>query len=174
MVNGSRIFSIHRDIGRLVQGNTTTSVYYSKLRQLWDEFASLVALPRFECDSARKYLEHDQQHKLLQFLMGRNESYAHVRSHSIQLVKLILWCSRGVSSILNVNNPTSIEPTSSVFYSAKGKFTDTKKDLITCVYCHWTGHSKENCHKLIGYPVGHRLHKVRDKRLVSEVSERQL
>lgn len=79
-INGSRILSIHRDIGRLVQGYTTVSIYYSKLRQHWDEYDLLVVLPSCECDSAHKYMEHDQQHKLLQFLMGLNESYAHVRS----------------------------------------------------------------------------------------------
>ncbi|XP_073302969.1 uncharacterized protein [Primulina huaijiensis] len=39
-VNGSRIFALHREIGKLVQGSSPISVYYSKLKQLWDEFAS--------------------------------------------------------------------------------------------------------------------------------------
>ncbi|XP_073017992.1 uncharacterized protein [Primulina eburnea] len=67
-VNGSRIFSIHRDISRLVQGSNTISVYYSKLKHLWDEYSSLVTLPSCECDTARQYLKHEQQQKLLQFL----------------------------------------------------------------------------------------------------------
>ncbi|XP_073138084.1 uncharacterized protein [Henckelia pumila] len=76
-VNGSRIFSIHRDIGRLTQGNNTISVYFCRLKQLWDEFGSLVALPSCECPTARKYIEHDQHLKLLQFLMGLNDSFMH-------------------------------------------------------------------------------------------------
>lgn len=74
-VNGSRIFSLHREIGRLNQSTYSISTYYSKVRQLWDEFASLVILPSCDCESARKYVEYDQQHRLLQFLMGLNESY---------------------------------------------------------------------------------------------------
>lgn len=74
-VNGSRIFSIHRDISRLTQGNSTISTYYSKLKLLCDEYASLVVLPSCECDSAKMYLSHEQQHKLLQFLIGLNDSY---------------------------------------------------------------------------------------------------
>ncbi|GAV62899.1 UBN2_3 domain-containing protein [Cephalotus follicularis] len=73
-VNGSRIFSLHRDIGSLTQGNMTVSVYYTKLRQLWDEYASLVALPSFGCATSKAYLEHDQQQKLLQFFMGLIDS----------------------------------------------------------------------------------------------------
>ncbi|XP_073062360.1 uncharacterized protein [Primulina eburnea] len=79
-VNGSRIFALHREIGKLVQGNNPISVYYSKLKQLWDEFASLVILPICSCDSAKKYAEIDQQKKLLQFLLGLNDSYAAIRS----------------------------------------------------------------------------------------------
>ncbi|GAV67235.1 UBN2_3 domain-containing protein [Cephalotus follicularis] len=42
--NGSRIFSLYRDIGSLTPGNMTVSVYYTTLRQMWDEYASLFTL----------------------------------------------------------------------------------------------------------------------------------
>ncbi|XP_073270093.1 uncharacterized protein [Primulina huaijiensis] len=169
-VNGSRIFSIHRDIGRLVQGPTTVSVYYSKLRQLWDEYASLVVLPRCDCESARKYVEHDQQHKLLQFLMGLNERYAHVRSHLLLMTPLppvgqaysMVAQEESQRSLMSSTSQV-IEPASSVFFSAKGKFHDKKRELLTCEYCHMTGHLKKNCFKIVGYPVGHRLHKPGSK-----------
>ncbi|XP_073030825.1 uncharacterized protein [Primulina eburnea] len=84
-INGSRIFSLHREIGKLTQGQNTISTYYSSLRRLWDEYSSLVVLPSCSCESAKKYLEHDQQHKLLQFLMGLNESYMHIRSQILMM-----------------------------------------------------------------------------------------
>ncbi|GAV60755.1 hypothetical protein CFOL_v3_04284 [Cephalotus follicularis] len=40
----------------------------------------------------------------------------------------------------------------------KGKNNVTQEG-IKCEYCHWSGHTKENCYKLIGYPPGHRLYK---------------
>ncbi|XP_075490977.1 uncharacterized protein LOC142529351 [Primulina tabacum] len=87
-VNGSRIFTLHREIGKLVQGNNSISVYYSKLRQLWDEFGSLVALPTCSCEAAKKYVEYIQQHKLLQFLMGLNDSYVHIHSQILMMTPL--------------------------------------------------------------------------------------
>ncbi|GAV88347.1 hypothetical protein CFOL_v3_31770 [Cephalotus follicularis] len=33
-----------------------------------------------------------------------------------------------------------------------------------CEYCGWTGQTKENCYKLIGYPPGHRLYKGNQKK----------
>lgn len=44
-VNRSQIFALHHDIRRLTQGNNIIFAYYSKLRQLWDEYSSLVTLP---------------------------------------------------------------------------------------------------------------------------------
>lgn len=84
-VNGSRIFALHHEIGSHVQGNSLISTYYSKLRQLWDEYASLVTLPICSCESSKKFIEFDQQHKLLQFLMGLNESFVHIRSHILMM-----------------------------------------------------------------------------------------
>ncbi|GAV81025.1 LOW QUALITY PROTEIN: UBN2_3 domain-containing protein, partial [Cephalotus follicularis] len=64
----------------LFNGNLTISTYYSKLKQLWDEYDSLVTLPSCGCQTAKAYLEHDQQQKLFQFLMGLNDSYGNIRS----------------------------------------------------------------------------------------------
>lgn len=86
-VNGSGIFSLHREIGRLTPGNNTVSSYFRKLKQLWDEYSSLVVFPSCECDTTKQYIVHDQQHKLLQFLMGLNESYAQIEVR----LELILW-----------------------------------------------------------------------------------
>ncbi|XP_075475798.1 uncharacterized protein LOC142512403 [Primulina tabacum] len=77
---GSRIYAIHRDIVRLSQGSSTISVYFSKLKQLWDELASLVTSPSCECPTSRSYVEYEQQQRLIQFLMGLNDSYGPIRS----------------------------------------------------------------------------------------------
>lgn len=77
---------MHREIGRLTQGNNTMSSYFCKLKQLWDEYSSLVVLPPRECDTAKQYIVHDQQHKILQFLMRLNESYAQIRSQILMMV----------------------------------------------------------------------------------------
>ncbi|XP_073040412.1 uncharacterized protein [Primulina eburnea] len=87
-INGSRIFSLHREIGRLTQGNSTIPTYYCKLKQLCDEYSALVVLPSCECDTARKYLDHDQQQRLLQFLMGLNDSYMNIRSQILMMSPL--------------------------------------------------------------------------------------
>ncbi|GAV77881.1 UBN2_3 domain-containing protein, partial [Cephalotus follicularis] len=66
-----------------------TGIVYSTdaqfLRQLWDEYASLVTLPSCGCATSKAYLEHDQQQKLLQFLIGLTDSYRGIRSQILMM-----------------------------------------------------------------------------------------
>ncbi|GAV58104.1 UBN2_3 domain-containing protein [Cephalotus follicularis] len=164
-VNGSRIFSLHREIGSLTQGNTTVSVYYTKLKQLRDEYTSLVTLPSCGCETSKAYLEHDQQQKLLQFLVGLHESYSSIRSQILMMSPLpsvgqaySIICQEESHRGIMARAPSHSD-TPAVFYSHLHT-QKTKDDAINrCEHCHWTGHKKENCYRLIGYPPGHKYHK---------------
>ncbi|RVW37728.1 Retrovirus-related Pol polyprotein from transposon RE1 [Vitis vinifera] len=68
--NAPRIFEIQRDIACLRQEQLSVSAYYTKLKGLWDELASY--------NAAAHGAQQDQQ-KLMQFLMGLNESYSAIR-----------------------------------------------------------------------------------------------
>ncbi|XP_073304665.1 uncharacterized protein [Primulina huaijiensis] len=101
-VNGSRIFLLRREIGRLKQESSTISTYFCKLKQLWDEYYSLVVLPSCECAAAKQYVDHEQRRKLLQFLLRLNESYSHIRSQVYESItysrtSLFNHITRGIS-----------------------------------------------------------------------------
>ena len=68
--NAHRIFEIQQDIACLRQEQLSVSAYYTKLKGLWDELASYNVAPH--------RAQQDQQ-KLMQFLMGLNESYSAIR-----------------------------------------------------------------------------------------------
>ncbi|KAL5832564.1 hypothetical protein ACOSQ3_016238 [Xanthoceras sorbifolium] len=68
--NAPRIFEIQRDIAYLRQEQLSVSGYYTKLKGLWDELASY--------NDTVHGTQQDQQ-KLMQFLMGLNDSYSTVR-----------------------------------------------------------------------------------------------
>ncbi|XP_025888339.2 uncharacterized protein [Solanum lycopersicum] len=84
-VNMSRIFHLHKAIVTHTQGISPVSVYYSKLKDLWDEFYSIVPPPSCKCDKSKDYSDSMDRQKLLQFLMGLNESYAQARSQILML-----------------------------------------------------------------------------------------
>ncbi|XP_075524541.1 uncharacterized protein LOC142556937 [Primulina tabacum] len=158
---GSRIFSIHRDIAHLTQGSSSISVYFSTLKRLWDEFTFLVTLPSCECESAKAYIDHEQQMRLLQFMMGLNDSYGHIRSQ-ILMMNPLPYVNQAYSIISHeestrhvLSSQLVVDIPTAVFYSSSTR----KHEPINCENCNIPGHNKENCFRLIGYPPGHKLHK---------------
>ncbi|XP_019255206.1 PREDICTED: uncharacterized protein LOC109233798 [Nicotiana attenuata] len=69
-----RIFQLHRAIATLSQGTDSVSCYFTKLKDLWIEYDAMV--PKA---NSRDYVDHLDQHKLLQFLSGLNDFYDQAR-----------------------------------------------------------------------------------------------
>ncbi|XP_070003280.1 uncharacterized protein [Nicotiana sylvestris] len=44
-VDDARIFNFHKEIATLTQGTSSVSVYYSKLKDMWEEFEALIPVP---------------------------------------------------------------------------------------------------------------------------------
>ncbi|KAH7576655.1 hypothetical protein JRO89_XS01G0125300 [Xanthoceras sorbifolium] len=77
--NAPRIFEIQRDIAYLRQEQLSVSAYYTKLKGLWDELSSY--------SDAVLGAQQDQQ-KLMQFLMGLNDSYSGIRGQILLMQPL--------------------------------------------------------------------------------------
>ena len=58
------------------------------LRELWVEYDSLTPVPSCECVNSREFVKFVHYHKLLQFLMGLNDSYKQVRGQILMIVPL--------------------------------------------------------------------------------------
>lgn len=84
-VDGSRTFNLHKEIATLTQGNASISVYFLKLKNLWEEFEALVPAPTCNCAKSKEYVAHLQQLKLFQFLMGLNDSYIQARTQILMM-----------------------------------------------------------------------------------------
>ncbi|XP_075092559.1 uncharacterized protein LOC142172776 [Nicotiana tabacum] len=57
--NASRMYYLHREIFSLTQGTSSVSVYYSKLKDLWDEYDSIMP-PPICCDKSKKFIERQE------------------------------------------------------------------------------------------------------------------
>ncbi|XP_075492651.1 uncharacterized protein LOC142530724 [Primulina tabacum] len=164
-VNGSRIFTLHREIGRITQGDSTISVFFCRLKQLLDEYSSLVTLPSCECATARKYIEHDQQQRLLQFLMGLNESYSQIRSQILMMTPLPI-VGQAFSIISQEDSHRaiiSVETPATVFFFNQNRRELQQKEFLKCDYCNWNGHTRATCYRLNGYPSGHTMFRPQSK-----------
>ncbi|XP_019242594.1 PREDICTED: uncharacterized protein LOC109222729, partial [Nicotiana attenuata] len=165
-VNGSRILYLHREVHTLVQEVMTVTDYFSKLRELWDEFDALMPCPGCPCPESKMYAQHFEYQRLLQFLTGLNESYSQSRSQ-IMMMSPLPSINRAYSMLVdqesqrNLANMPQVAQVSEALknlamYSNKGTNSTggykQKRNQVQCEYCHYKGHSKENCYKLIGYP----------------------
>ncbi|XP_075088510.1 uncharacterized protein LOC142170486 [Nicotiana tabacum] len=87
--NLTSIYQLWVEIASLKQGTESVASYFSKMKYLWDELDILAPLPSCDCEESRPYMEHLVRQRLLQFLMGHNESNSQVRSNVLQR-KLVL------------------------------------------------------------------------------------
>nr|GEV08071.1 UBN2_3 domain-containing protein [Tanacetum cinerariifolium] len=110
--------------------------------------------------------ERDLRKRLVQFLMGLDECYANIRGQ-ILLMNPMPTIAKAYSMIRNSYNNNArggrnynqceslVRGTSNSHYQIrKGVF---KKGVI-CGSCSKEGHIREECYKLVGYPIGHPLY----------------
>ncbi|XP_075096344.1 uncharacterized protein LOC107777081 [Nicotiana tabacum] len=127
-IDGSRTFNLHKEIATLTQGIASVSVYFSRMKDLWEEFEALVLTPG--CDL--------------------NQAYAMIVSAESQ--KSVA----AMSGVLGTN-PNAIPGSYGMaMYSRSGNNQPQrfKKNYnIQCDFCKLKGYSKENCYKIVGYPA---------------------
>ncbi|WJZ83054.1 hypothetical protein VitviT2T_002766 [Vitis vinifera] len=127
--NAPRIFEIQRYIACLRQEQLSVYAYYTKLKGLWDELASY--------NAAAHGAQQDQQ-KLMQFLMGLNESFSAICGQILRMNPLISVC-QAYSSIsqeekqrllTSTNAAAEYAASAAMAVRSNDKFSATWKDGI--------------------------------------------
>ncbi|CAL8999194.1 unnamed protein product [Prunus brigantina] len=155
--NAPRIFQLNRAIATISQGTSSVSAYFTRLKGLWDELASYN--DPCTCSSGTK---NDRQ-QLMQFLMGLNESFSAIRDQ-ILLMSPLPTVRHACSSVSQAEKQRSMGSLRSVDQSAAAMAVrgssraSSDRPPLHCTYCNYDFHTRDNCHKLHGYPVGHPLH----------------
>lgn len=78
-VNGSKQNQLHKEIAFTTQGMDSITIYFGRLKLVWDEFEAICNLSSCNCVQFKAHITHQNNIKLFQFLMGLNESYSNVR-----------------------------------------------------------------------------------------------
>ncbi|KAL2231985.1 UNVERIFIED_CONTAM: hypothetical protein Sindi_1378500 [Sesamum indicum] len=169
--NGPMEYQLKKELGATVQGTMSLSAYFNKLMKLWDELACITPIPSCTCGNctcgaskeAANIKENDQ---LIQFLMGLNEAYDNVRSQ-ILVMEPRPDINKAYSMVLNVEKQREVnfgqpQTTPNMAMQAfkkqegprnfqKRKPPVDKRSLI-CKHYGKTGHLKEGCFEILGYP----------------------
>ncbi|XP_021629688.1 uncharacterized protein LOC110627652 [Manihot esculenta] len=157
--NGPMVYELHRKISLIAQENASVSVYFTKLKRLWDELGSMETLPTCTCGASRAIAEITNRNKLMQFLMGLNEVFGSVRDQILGMDPLPtvnkaysmvvkFESQREVLGAMNDNSESLVLLNKSYSQSqTRSRKLDTKK-----AHCNMDGHTREGCFRLIGYP----------------------
>ncbi|KAG8384023.1 hypothetical protein BUALT_Bualt04G0075000 [Buddleja alternifolia] len=152
--NDARIQELTRDVVNLRQGNMDV------LRELWDELDMYNEVEACTCGHATATIKARQREKVHFFLLGLNDSLSTVRSQII--------CRQPLPSIEEAYALACTEEKQQQAYSKgtieaaafnikssswRGKGRDQNgRNRPKCDHCDRTGHTKDRCFELIGYP----------------------
>ncbi|GMJ06794.1 hypothetical protein HRI_004348600 [Hibiscus trionum] len=169
-IDGSHIYFLYREIASLTQCDNSISVYHTRLRLLWDEYAVLVPLPSCECDESKDIVAHALQQRLFQFLMGLNDSYASVCSQ-ILLMSPLPTVYQAYAMVVQEESQRSLASSLSpvlesfAFYSSGASASvGNRRFNGVCSHCKIRGHKREQCYRLNGFPPDFKFTKQRDCR----------
>ncbi|KAK9682407.1 hypothetical protein RND81_10G071800 [Saponaria officinalis] len=85
--NAPHLYQLRKEVTQIVQGDSSVAEYYSKLRIIWEDMRSLEPLPECSCgvlatctcNLLKKIVERDNKNNLIDFLMGLDRKYEHLR-----------------------------------------------------------------------------------------------
>ncbi|KAF7801958.1 uncharacterized protein G2W53_041069 [Senna tora] len=174
--SGPQLYKIQTELSPVQQGTNSITTYYYKLYKAWDELDKIAPLPTCRCTKctyvfSTKLKDMTSSTRVLQFLMGLNPEYETIRGQILNLEPL-----PSVSKVFNMVARVESEKNVSMTFAsprveasallAKGpQFTNEsgnkslgkKKDFVKkgdrfCDHCNISGHTKESCFKVHGYP----------------------
>lgn len=156
--NLPRLYKLRHQLLSLRQGSMDLSSYHTQTQALWEELSSFQVTAR----TVDALLAERETNRVIDFLMGLNESYDNIRGQI--LMKKVLPTLSEVFHILDNDDsqrsaripPTSgVEP--SAFQVSSGPAYGgnmSQKPRPVCSLCGRLGHVVDRCYKKHGYPPG--------------------
>ncbi|XP_075076299.1 uncharacterized protein LOC142162967 [Nicotiana tabacum] len=127
------------------------------MKDLWDELDILAPLPSCDYEKSRPYVDNLVRQRLLQFLMGLNESYSKIRSNILQR-RPVLAVNQAYSAAVQEESRRALGEVETnkdplTMLAGRGQMFKGKKPGLIYEHCGYKGHLKDNCYKIIGYPA---------------------
>ncbi|XP_011101723.1 uncharacterized protein LOC105179789 [Sesamum indicum] len=82
--NGPLEYQLKKELASTSQGSMTVSTYFARLKKLWEELACITRTPECTCEETKETAEIKIHDQVIQFLMGLNEVYDHVRGQAFK------------------------------------------------------------------------------------------
>ncbi|XP_009785919.1 uncharacterized protein LOC107790181 [Nicotiana tabacum] len=181
--SGAKLFQLQKEQSAVMQGNSSVSTYFTNMRELWDELDALntfsACVCECDCGANAKSIKAHQDERLLQFLMGLNETFIGVRSN-ILLSSPLLSIGQAYSLVIQDEKQREIhvvpaypgesgsfmvtnQAAGKKYGDSKGQkgSYDAKKSSGICTYCKKPGHNIDKCYRVHGFPADFKFTKPR-------------
>nr|GEX39230.1 ribonuclease H-like domain-containing protein [Tanacetum cinerariifolium] len=164
-VDGSIMFGLHNQINTLRQNGSSIVDYYHKLNTLWKEYDAMIEFPGCVCNAFEGFKKHNQLLKLMQFLMGLDDSYMQIKSSIMSRETLpdvrstYATISSEESHRVAVGSivGSSQWNQASAFVQGGGFSLNNNRPSggsgLVCKNCGFNGRTIDRCFKIIGYPA---------------------
>ena len=87
--NGAKLYQIQKEINDLTQGVLDITVYYTRMKKLWEELNTLNVKNHCSCvcvcGAKDSIFKAEQDRRLIHFLMGLNEVYTVIRGNILMM-----------------------------------------------------------------------------------------
>nr|KAJ0190415.1 hypothetical protein LSAT_V11C800399240 [Lactuca sativa] len=100
--NGALIYQIQKKLFSITQGSEDFSSYFTKMKKIWDELNMIQDVSLCTCGSTAKIKKYVEEQRLIQLLMGLNESYKSICSQILMMNPLPSIDTRQGSTVQNV------------------------------------------------------------------------
>ncbi|GJR04082.1 reverse transcriptase domain-containing protein [Tanacetum coccineum] len=183
IVDGSIMFGLHHQINTLKQNGSSIVDYYHKLNALWKQFDAMIELSKCVCNAYEGFKKHNQLMKLMQFLMGLDDSYMQIRSfvlsrevlpdvrsayatisseesHKVVVGSITSSSQRNQTYAFVSNVPNRVNFQRNTHNLNNGSRSNNLNNNrqgggsgLVCENCGFNGHTIDRCFKIIGYPT---------------------
>ncbi|GJT19911.1 ribonuclease H-like domain-containing protein [Tanacetum coccineum] len=121
-----------------------------------EKIDAMIELPKCVCNASEGFKKHNQLMKLMQFLMGLDDSYMRIRSSII--FREVLHDFRSAYATISSEESHRVVAGSIVGSSKRNQvsaFVSNKVGgfALVCENCGFNGHTIDRCFKIIGYPA---------------------
>ena len=155
------LYQIQQQLYSISQGSESFSSYFTKLTKIWDELRNVQNFPTCSCATGTQIHKFLEEQRLIQLLMGLNDSYKILRGQ-ILMMKPLPSISTAYSLIIQEEQQRGVSNnspnlTDSIVMNAS---VDHKKSVV-CTNCKKLGHSKAQCYRIIGFPQNFKFTKTK-------------
>jgi len=146
------IYQIQKSLASLSQGTMLASTYFTKIKGLWDELETYRTLPT--CNQMKAHDDQREEDRLMQFIMGLNDSYSTVCSN-ILMMSPLPNVRQAYSLVIQEETQRQMSSETTKNFSIAAAIhshpTNFSNKLVKgkhCKHCKREGHTIDNCRTL--------------------------